>query len=218
MNILTKTYTLDSSYNFSFLVSIAIVSISMYFLLQNYQQNINIHIPIIKESSKIVSIVLTKQHIVEQKIKQKLLTKKIVKSVPVETKEPLPKITQKMQAVVQEKEITQKKVTPIFEKAEPIFDASKKETFIAGLYQLLNENKHYPKMARRRHQEGTSHIRFKLLKNGNLIHAKLYKSCGYSILDKAALKLVSNIKHYKPIPDVVSMVALNLNIPIKYSR
>ena len=166
-------------------------------------------------------MVATKKKAVE---KIEPVKKDIVKTEPIPT---LKKETVAIQEEVEEKEIikevsqevqVQEEPTPSQNIAKPVFDAKMKEEFIAGLYRILNENKHYPKMARRRGLEGIVHIRFTLLKDGRLIDASLHKSSGYGILDRAALSLVASIKKYKPIPDEVSLVALDLNVPIKYSR
>ena len=121
----------------------------------------------------------------------------------------------KVEQVIQ-KRVVQKKVTP-----KPVvltFDAKMKASFIAGLYEMLNEKKYYPKMAKRRKLEGIVHISFTLCKDGKIENIFLHKSCGHKILDKAALKVVNSIDDYRAIPDAVSMASLNLNIPIRYSR
>jgi len=99
-----------------------------------------------------------------------------------------------------------------------VFDAKMKDDFINELYELLNKNKKYPKMAKRRHLEGTSYVGFTLCKDGSIKDVVLIKSSGHKILDKASLKLLKKIGFYKPIPETVSKASLNLKIPIKYKR
>lgn len=110
-----------------------------------------------------------------------------------------------------------KKSEPSQEKAPTAVNAEMKEDYIAGLYKILSQNKRYPKMAKRRHLEGVAHIHFTVLKNGNLDNVYIAKACGHKSLDNAALKLVKSIQKYKPIPDEVSRVAMNIKIPITYS-
>lgn len=95
--------------------------------------------------------------------------------------------------------------------------AEKKVNFIRGLYAILNKNKYYPRIARLRHRQGTVYIHFTLLKNGTVKNVYISKSCGYNSLDNATLQLVKSIKKYKPIPDEISQVTLDLEIPIIYS-
>jgi len=184
---------------------------------------------VIKEKKLVKKI----EHVKKDIVKSRPITvpKKEPVAVQKETKEKevtkkLPKKTQTQEKVVKEeftKELIQEvqaqnSSTPSQNIAKPVFDAKRKEEFIAGLYRVLNENKHYPKMAKRRGLEGVVHVKFTLLKDGRLVDVLLYKSSGYGILDKAALSLVASIKKYRPIPDEVSLVALDFNVPIKYSR
>ena len=241
MSKLTNKYISISHYDYLLIVSALVVGVSMYLLFQKYSAMIICTTTKDKEVAKKISIRLTTATVLQKKEeivpKKKVLeTKKkavekiepvkkdIVKTEPIPT---LKKETVAIQEEVEEKEIikevsqevqVQEEPTPSQNIAKPVFDAKMKEEFIAGLYRILNENKHYPKMARRRGLEGIVHIRFTLLKDGRLIDASLHKSSGYGILDRAALSLVASIKKYKPIPDEVSLVALDLNVPIKYSR
>ncbi len=98
----------------------------------------------------------------------------------------------------------------------PLFDAQMKSKFIAGLYAVLETNKKYPKMAKRRKLSGTTHIRFTLHKDGTIEDVSLVESGGHRLLDKAALTLVNTVGSYQPIPDAVSLDALDLRIPIAY--
>ena len=174
--------------------------------------------PIKKDIVKSKPIAMPKKEPVKV---QKKIKKEIAKKLPKKTQ------TQKKAKKIAKEEFTKKLTqetqpkkisTPSKEIAKPVFDAKKKEEFIAGLYRVLNENKHYPKMAKRRGLEGVVYVKFTLLKDGRLVDVLLYKSSGCSILDKAALSLVASIKKYRPIPDEVSLVALDFNVPIKYSR
>lgn len=144
--------------------------------------------PIVKEIIKPVEVV--------KKVEPKPIVKEVVKPTPVITKE-----------IVKEPVVV-----------TPVFDAKLKESFIAGLYAQLNALKKYPKMAKRRKLEGVAHIKFTLAKNGNITNVFLDKSSGHKLLDKAALKILNAISTYKAIPDEVSLKALHLKIPIKYSR
>ncbi len=234
MRILTKNYTSDSYYNLLLILSIAFVSLGMYSLLQNKQPLMSHPTVVITKAEKTVSIRLTKAAVLEKK-------KVVPKKKPVKTKvksKPKPKVVKKTKPVsvvkkelvalveepvveetVEEQEIVEEVLEEVQVQEEVVvFDVAQKEEFIAGLYKILNQNKRYPKMARRRHLEGVAHIQFTLLKDGSLVHTHLYKSCGHRILDKAALELVTAIVKYKPIPDTVSLAALDLSIPIKYSR
>jgi len=185
----------------------------------------------IKKSKPIKKIVKKKP--IPKPIKKKIIQKtKAVKPIPI--KKPIKKI-EPIQEIkpIQTTELIYKQVInkPIINKkivkqevkqkslpVTPVFNAQKKASFIAGLYELLNEKKYYPKMAKRRKLEGITQISFTLNKDGSVKDVFLHQSSGHKILDKASLKVVRAIGSYKPIPDTVSMASLHLNIPIKYSR
>ncbi|MCK9491944.1 MAG: energy transducer TonB [Sulfurimonas sp.] len=179
-----------------------------------------------KEKKRILALVINPAPIKKEIIKEKVIEKPKKKPKPIK-KEILKKevIKDKVVKEVVEKEIVQTEVETkqeIVQKVEqvekPIFDEKAKESFIAGLYEMLNENKHYPKMAKRRKLEGVCEVSFTLSKDGRLKDIFLKEACGHSILDKAALKVVRSVEFYKPIPDSVSLSSLHLNIPIKYAR
>ncbi|MEA1891652.1 MAG: TonB family protein [Campylobacterota bacterium] len=178
---------------------------------------------------KVVSIVITpapvqKKEVVKPKpINKKIVKKKVVKEKVIKKIEPVEAVVTKpiAQAIIEP--VTPKiiKATPVKTipaEQKPLFDADMKALFISGLYAKLEEQKHYPKMAKRRKLEGVVEVSFTLCKDGEIKDVFLHKNCSHSILDKAALKVVKSIRRYKPIPDAVSMASLNLNIPIRYSR
>lgn len=69
--------------------------------------------------------------------------------------------------------------------------------------------KTYPILARRRGIEGTVHISFKIMADGNPHRIKILKSSGFSILDKATVKVVEKAA---PFP----LVASRIELPVAY--
>ncbi|MEA1955496.1 MAG: TonB family protein, partial [Campylobacterota bacterium] len=174
--------------------------------------------PVVKKVHKIKPII-EKKSIIEKKPiieKKSIIEKKpIIKEKKIAKTEIKPVVKEKIVEKVlpaKPKVIKQKKVKQIE------FDATKKEIYISNLYELLNQKKFYPKMAKRRKLSGVVSVSFTINKNGKIKDVFIGKTSGHSILDKAALKVLKSINTYKPIPDAVSMSSLNLNIPIKYSR
>lgn len=227
MYLIALDYKNHSKYNFLLFLSLSIVVFSFYFLLKNSAYITITPIPIVVIEEKIISISMVtpepvvkkrvekiKKKIVKRVVKKKIVTKTIKKVIPIK-KEIVKVVEPKVEQVIQ-KRVVQKKVTP-----KPVvltFDAKMKASFIAGLYEALDEKKHYPKMAKRRKLEGVVTVSFTICKDGTIKNIFLNKSCGHKILDIAALKVIKSIDFYKAIPDAVSLTALNLNIPIKYSR
>jgi len=244
MYLLTRDYKAHSEYNFLLLLSLLLTITFFFIVIQNSEyitispeKSKLIHIeenvvsitinpaPIIKKEIKQVIKPKPIKEIVKKKIvKKKVQKAKAVEPVKISEPEPIKHIEPEVIQTVQTqpmpktqkiiKQITKEKPIPI----ASIFDAQMKDSFIAGLYELLDEKKYYPKMAKRRKLEGISQISFTLSKDGLIKEVFLQKSCGHKMLDSAALKVVRSIEFYKPIPDAVSMASLHLNIPIKYSR
>ena len=234
MYLSLKEKKTPKEHNIFLLLSILAVTSSLYALLEGYK-----HItlscvkqPIVKE--KVLSLVINPAPVEKKKVIKKIVKQKVVKK---EIPKPIKKEVVKKEIIkekVVEKPVEQEVIEEVVEQEvveevieqevveetvqEPVFDEKAKESFIAGLYELLNENKHYPKMAKRRKLEGVCEVSFTLNKDGRLKNVFLKDGCGHSILDKAALKVVSSIEFYKPIPDSVSLTSLHLNIPIKYAR
>lgn len=238
MYLLTKNYKSQYEYNFLLLLSFVLIAFSFYALIKSSK-----YITISPELSvptriqeKIVSIVITPAPIVKkQEVKvikpkpiKKIVKKKVIKkTLPLKTVpvvEPVVEsvvvpVAEPIEPIVEKTEVIKVTPKPVVVKPRlPVFDAQMKASFIAGLYEMLNEKKYYPKMAKRRKLEGIVHISFTLCKDGKIENIFLHKSCGHKILDKAALKVVKSIDDYRAIPDAVSMASLNLNIPIRYSR
>lgn len=243
MILLTRDYDLQMKNNFFFFVSASIVIIGMYFVLQNAHHLSITPLPQIHKKNISPEIMVTLASLpVRSKIQKKItkpivkpIKKKVVKKITRRKKRVLKKVAPLALPVKESPKVIQESVsevvtppTPVVEtitkqaqkevmKPATTFDAEMKAEFIAGLYKILNQNKHYPKMAKRRHLEGIAKIHFRLGKDGKIHNVFVGKSCGHKMLDKAALALIKKIRRYKPIPDKVSMAALDLNIPITYS-
>ena len=221
------------------LISLMLVGVFFYIFIQKMNYIIlstdKVTPTVFKKEDKQINIVLTqpvrkvkpiqKVKKVPKKVVQKpikpIAEKKIKKTPPKKVKKVLETVVKKPTKVLKNVKPVIQKVQKVVQKPKKVavvFDAKIKENYINELYELLNKNKHYPKMARRRHLEGTSYVGFTLCKDGSIKNVVLIKSSGHKILDKASLKLLKKIRSYKPIPKTVSRVSLNLKIPIKYKR
>ena len=217
----------DLVHHYLFFLSLLFVMIFFYFLMERLNR---VTISTDKKVSRVVqekyfSVLLTQYPIVEKvKVKKskpvikkvipkkiKKIVKRLQKSVPKQIVEPVIK-------AVERPVVKPTKTNNTVVKKIVTFDADIKTMFIDGLYEILDKKKTYPKMAKRRHLEGVSYVSFTLCKDGAIKNILISKSSGHKLLDKAALKLVQSIKSYKAIPEAVSRVSLNLEIPIKYKR
>lgn len=229
MYLSLKTNKTPKEHKVLLLLSIVVVSSFLYALFYGYKE---ITTPLVKQplvKERVLALVINPAPMKKEVIKE-IKKEKIIKK---ETPKPLKKEVLKKEIVkekVVEKPVEQEVIKEVVEQKvveheiveeivqKQIVDAKAKESFIADLYELLNENKHYPKMAKRRKLEGVCEVSFTLSKDGKIKDVFLKKACGHSILDTAALKVVRSVEFYKPIPDSVSLSSLHLNIPIKYAR
>ncbi|MDR0662828.1 MAG: energy transducer TonB [Spirochaetaceae bacterium] len=87
------------------------------------------------------------------------------------------------------------------------------EEFLAYISSLISQNLLYPQMARRRNIEGVVRLQFVIGKDGSLVSARVDRSSGSSILDKAAVSLIEKIC---PIKGSAIKRSMSLHININY--
>lgn len=74
----------------------------------------------------------------------------------------------------------------------------------------------YPKMARRRRQQGIIFIEFRLLKSGEIDGLLVVKPSRYRLLNRAALATLTRAAPFKPIPDILNLEVLSIQLPIRF--
>ncbi|MBN2531798.1 MAG: energy transducer TonB [Spirochaetales bacterium] len=87
------------------------------------------------------------------------------------------------------------------------------EILFKELSDKIHKNTMYPSAARRRGIEGTVIVLFSIDREGCLLKSEIKKSSGYSILDKAALKV---IEHSLPHPNLLER-QVELKVSIIYT-
>lgn len=86
-------------------------------------------------------------------------------------------------------------------------------TWQARLMAHLERMKRYPPGARKRHEEGTAHVRFALDAEGNVQNVRLVRSSGFGELDAAVLDLV---KRASPVPAPPPGVPREITAPVRF--
>jgi len=173
---------------------------------------------VVKKNPKVVKKKVIKKKVVKKKIiKKKIIKKKIIKKVikkeNIEVsniKEPTKDIIKKIQKEPKEpktKQIEIKQSNSIKKEKQLLED----EKIALQIRQMLEENKYYPKKARRRGIEGIVNVEFILTKTGKVISLKLISN--HNILIKSLKKTISNISNNFPKPNS----DLTFRIPIKFS-
>ena len=102
------------------------------------------------------------------------------------------------------------------DKALPAIEDARRR-YLAALARRISQKKFYPRTARRNGDEGKVVVGFTIESSGHLRHVRVIRSCGFPALDDAALKTVSRINPFRPLPKELAMTQWELAVPIAYS-
>lgn len=164
---------------------------------------------------------------VETKVNKKLIqtnSKNTIKKVEkAEKKETLKKekIDKHNEEIFKENVLEQisKKIvkTKVVEKLIPVETLKAIENkYFQKIQELIEENKKYPKIAKRLNQSGEIYLNFTINKNGQITNIKITKSSNFRRLNKAAVEIMSEIEKFDPIPDELNKDIWNITVPIVY--
>ncbi len=81
---------------------------------------------------------------------------------------------------------------------------------------ILERNKSYPPMARRRHEEGVVVVSFTISADGAIAGVSIARSSGHSLLDQAAQETVSRTRKFPPIPAELQRSQLKIEVPLSF--
>ena len=164
---------------------------------------------------------------VETKVNKKLIQtnskntiKKVEKTKKKETlkKEKTAKYNEEILKENVLEQITKKIVkTKVVEKLIPVETLKAIENkYFQKIQELIEENKKYPKIAKRLNQSGEIYLNFTIYKNGQIANIKIIKSSNFRRLNKAAIEIMSEIEKFDPIPDELNKDIWNITVPIVY--
>lgn len=88
--------------------------------------------------------------------------------------------------------------------------------YLSKLRRLIEENKTYPRAAKRLNQMGKVHICFVVSKDGQIRNAKIVKDSSYERLNDAALEILTKIEKFEPIPEKLNKNSWEITVPIIY--
>ena len=86
----------------------------------------------------------------------------------------------------------------------------------ALLRSLIDKHKEYPLFARRAGLEGTCVVRCVIARDGSLRRTELRKASGSTHLDGAALRAVSGVGRFPPVPQELGGPEVTFEIPIVF--
>lgn len=101
-----------------------------------------------------------------------------------------------------------------WKKEEPVSTALAK--YIRNIQERISEALIYPEGAKEAGLEAELKLSLHLSRKGDLLNVRIVKSSGYSLLDKAAIRIVKELSPYKPFPSQITEKELWIDIPVKY--
>lgn len=92
-----------------------------------------------------------------------------------------------------------------------------KRNYLAELAKEIERRKVFPPEAMKRNQSGTVKIFFTILRDGTIRGIDFKERTRYPLLDIAAIKLLSGIGKFKPLPEGLKQTSLGVAVAIEYS-
>jgi protein TonB len=161
-----------------------------------------------------------------KKVKQsKTLKRYKTKPEPIHQYEPIPQPVQTPQTAFIEHDksvLSTVQPTAVINAAKQAIsnDAQKatQAAYIQQLHHLLERHKHYPRLARRRGEQGTVKVSFSIQADGSLQNIQLHTKSNSSRLDNAALKTVRHLNGLlPPLPNSLGKREWPIQVPIVFS-
>ncbi|MCD6255773.1 MAG: energy transducer TonB [Deltaproteobacteria bacterium] len=169
----------------------------------------------------------------ELKGPKKIVKKKFKKKAEIKKTKPLHKKTQPIKESLpkpKEEKIASKAGVSMKESPKFIGLASKKArfhenvktseaeilaTYINRIRLMLEKEKHYPFLARKKRWEGTVYIKFTISRDGSLKKIKITQSSGFEVLDREAEATIRRVS-FPAFPEGLQLTQLQLEVPIVF--
>ena len=114
----------------------------------------------------------------------------------------------------------QTKQTPISEKPIKQTDTAQEQNieaeYLTKVKSLIEQNKDYPKTAKRLNQSGKVFVKFVITKDGEIKNCIIEKSSQFESLDKASLEILMKIASFEAIPKELNRSSWEIIVPISY--
>lgn len=90
------------------------------------------------------------------------------------------------------------------------------DAYLSKIRSLIEQNKTYPKTAKRLNQTGKVYITFVISKDGEIKNCRIHKSSDFESLDEAALEIFAKITSFDSIPKELNKNSWEITVPIIY--
>lgn len=135
--------------------------------------------------------------------------KKPIKEPIVETKSEVVPVVQPVQkAPIEEAPTKQQMDSAQIENIE--------EAYLSKIRHLIEQNKVYPKVAKRLNQTGKVYVTFIITKDGGIKNCRIHKSSLFESLDEASLAIFAKISSFDSIPKELNKNDWEITVPIVY--
>ena len=91
------------------------------------------------------------------------------------------------------------------------------DTWHGRVRQMIDGNKSYPLLSKKRKEEGTVVVKFTILKNGNVENLSVHGSSGHRALDREAKRMILTSSPFPEIPNFENKESITLTVPINFS-
>lgn len=81
----------------------------------------------------------------------------------------------------------------------------------------LEKHKSYPKSARRRHEQGTGLLRFRMDRSGRVLSFALARSSGFDSLDSEVLAMIERAQPLPALPAEMSEAVVEIVVPVQFA-
>jgi protein TonB len=88
--------------------------------------------------------------------------------------------------------------------------------YLREIRRLLEKHKDYPWMARRRQLQGVVAVVFTIGSGGQIEAARISRSSGHALLDRAAQDTVRRVGRFPPLPAALNRQKLTIEVPLAF--
>lgn len=172
--------------------------------------------------------------------------KEVIKPVEVVKPKPIPKplpkpietpiekqiekpIEQPIEKAIEPEAVETKSKQPVVEEIKPVAQpqfsqqqvVTAEQVYLNALQEqiALHASNTYPNRAKRRHWEGTVHLKFTLFANGQIRELSIIESSGRQILDDAATTILQSKMNgqFRPFPKEIQRRSWRITVPVNYN-
>jgi len=88
--------------------------------------------------------------------------------------------------------------------------------YLHTIRQLLEKQKDYPRMARRRNMQGVVIVMFTIAAGGQIESSSVSRSSGHDLLDEGARNTIKRVGRFPPFPAELNRQKLTIKIPLAF--